>query len=117
MNPPRSALRQIKITRDTPALQRWRWWLAAAVVAEVGWFLLVRPPGSTSFHSLLMLGLLPLMVVGYVYLLVAVTSALAQRDWEYHFKQLIVVILGSSVGFFVFALMWYTQTHLAAELS
>ncbi|HYM42733.1 MAG TPA: hypothetical protein VET46_08200 [Steroidobacteraceae bacterium] len=107
----------MRLARDIPALQRWRWWLAAALVAEAGWFLLVRPPGSTSFHSLFMLGLLPLMVVGYVYLLVAVTSALAERDWDYFFKQMIVVILGSSVGFFVFALMWFTETHLAAELS
>ena len=107
----------MNLSRDVPALQRWRWWLAAAGVAEVGWFLLLRPRSSASFHDLFMLALLPLAVVGYVYLLVAVSAALAERDWEYHFKQMIVVILGSSVGFFVFALMWFTQTHLAGDLS
>lgn len=107
----------MQLSREIPALQRWRWWLAALGVAEIGWFVLLHPRSSASFHALFMLALLPLVVIGYVYLLVAASSALAERDWEYHFKQMIVVILGSSAGMFVFALMWFVQEHFAAELS
>ena len=107
----------LTLAREIPALQRWRWWLAAVVAAEVGWFAVLRPRHTASFHSLFMLGLLPLTVVGYVYLMVAVTSFLQQRDWDHRLSQVIVVILGFSCGFFVFSLMWFVNERFAAELS
>ena len=107
----------LTLARDIPALQRWRWWLAAAVAAEVAWFVFLRPRHSASFHSLFMLGLLPLTVVGYVYLMVAVSSFLESRDWDYRMSQLIVVMLGSSCGLFVLSLMWFVNERFAADLS
>lgn len=117
MNRPRNALRQIKITRDTPALLRWRAWAGAALVAEIGWFVLLQPRLSASFHALFLLALLPLTVVGYVYLMVAVSVILAERDWEYRLCQMIVTILGLSCGLFVLALIWVTREHFSADLS
>lgn len=110
-------LRQIQLTRDTPALMRWRAWSGAVGVAEIVWFALLQPRLSAPFHTFVVLALLPLTVVGYVYLLVAVSVVLSERDWEYGFRQTIVLILGSSVGCFVFALMWITREHFAADLS
>jgi hypothetical protein len=106
----------MRLSRDTPALQRWRAWLGAVGVAEVGWFLLLQPRRAAAFHTLFMLALQPLAVIGYVYLLVGVSAVLAERDWEYRFRQMIVLILGASVGFFVFALMWFTRERFAADL-
>ena len=105
------------LSRDIPALQRWRYWLAAAVIAEIGWFVLLRPRHSASFHTLFMLGLMPLTVVGYVYLMVAVTSFLSARDWDYRLSQAVVLILGFSCGMFVFSLIWFTNERFASELS
>jgi len=62
------------------------------------------------------LALLPLTVVGYVYLMIAVSAYLADRDWEFRLRQLIVIMLGVSVGFFVFALLWLAKTHFDREL-
>jgi len=105
------------LSRDIPALQRWRWWLGGAAIAEIGWFLLLRPRHTASFHTLFMLGLLPLTVVGYVYLMVAVSSFLEARNWDYRLSQVIVLMLGFSCGLFVLSLMWFVNERFAADLS
>jgi hypothetical protein len=62
------------------------------------------------------LALLPLTVVGYVYLMVAVSAYLADRDWELRLRQVMVVMLGLSVGSFVFALLWLAKVNFEGEL-
>lgn len=99
----------------TPALRRWRLWFGALAIAEVGWFLLVRPPFAGHFKSLLLLALIPVAVVGYVYLLAAVAAFLDSRDWDYQMRQVIVVMLGLSVGFFVFVLSSISTAQLEAS--
>jgi hypothetical protein len=106
----------MRITPDTPALRRWRLWLAAALVAEICWFALLRPRIAGNFRTALTLGLLPLTVVGYVYLMAAVSAYLADRDWEFRLRQMIVIMLGLSVGCFVFALLWLAKVHFEGEL-
>jgi hypothetical protein len=102
------------IAPQTPALRRWRLWFGALVIAEIGWFALLRPPISGHFRSVLVLALLPLAVVGYVYLLGAVAAYLDSRDWDYRMRQLIVIMLGFSVGLFVFALMTLASAQVEA---
>ena len=99
----------------TPALRRWRLWFGALIIAEIGWFALMRPPFHGHFRSLVMLALIPIAVVGYVYLLAAVAVYLDSRDWDYQMRQLIVVMLGLSVGFFVFTLMSISTAQLEAS--
>ena len=99
----------------TPALRRWRLWFGALIIAEIGWFALMRPPFHGHFRSLLMLALIPIAVVGYVYLLAAVAMYLDNLNWDYQMRQLIVVLLGLSVGFFLFALMTITSAQLEAS--
>jgi uncharacterized membrane protein HdeD (DUF308 family) len=106
----------VRLTPQTPALRRWRLWLVAVIVAELGWFALLRPRLSGGLQTMLVLALLPPVVVGYVYLLAAVSAHLADRQWDYRFRQLIVVILGLSVGCFVFALLWLAKIHFEGEL-
>lgn len=106
----------MRLTRDNPALVKWRWWFTAVVVAEIGWFVLLRPPGSTPFGTLVLLGLSPLAVVGYVYLMVAVSAVLNDRSWDYRFRQMIVLVLGISVGGFVLALVWLTKVRFESTL-
>ena len=69
--------------------------------------LLVRAAASAHCRKLLVrfftLTLLPLTVVGYVYLMAAVSAYLVDRDWEFRLRQTIVIVLGLSVGCFVFA--------------
>lgn len=96
----------------TPALRRWRLWFGALLIAEIGWFALMRPPFHGQFHSLVTLALIPIAVVGYVYLLAAVAMYLDRLDWDYQMRQLIVVLLGLSVGFFLFALMTISTEQL-----
>jgi hypothetical protein len=105
----------MRLTPDSPALQRWRVWLGALVVAEIGWFALLRPRIG-SFGKILVLALLPLALVGYVYLMAAVSAYLADRRWDFRLRQMIVVMLGLSVGCFVFALLWLAKVHFAGEL-
>lgn len=83
----------------------------AVIVAEIGWFALLRPRVAGNFSGLLVLALLPLAVVGYVYLMAGVCAFLDRRDWDYRLRQLIVVMLGLSVGWFVFALTWLAKVH------
>ena len=99
----------------TPALRRWRLWFGALVVAEIGWFALTRPPFSGHLKSVFLLALIPLAVIGYVYLLAAVTAFLEQRDFDYQMKQVIVIMLGLSVGFFVSVLSTVTTAQLEAS--
>jgi len=101
----------------TPALRRWRLWFGALLVAEIGWFALTRPPFSGHLRSLLLLALIPIAVVGYVYLLAAVTAFLEQRDFDYQMKQVIVIMLGLSVGFFVSVLSAVSTAQLEASLT
>lgn len=99
----------------TPALRRWRLWFGALLIAEIGWFALVRPPFHGHFRSLLLLALIPVAVVGYVYLLAAVAAYLDSRDWDYQMRQVIVILLGLSVGFFVSVLSTITTAQLEAS--
>jgi len=106
----------MRLTPNTPALRRWRLWAGALLIAEISWFALLRPRLGGQFSSLLVLALLPLTVVGYVYLMVAISAYLSDRDWEFRLRQLIVIMLGVSVGSFVFALLWLAKTHFDREL-
>jgi hypothetical protein len=106
----------MRITPENPALRRWRPWIGAVFIAEICWFALLRPRIAGNFGAVLVLALLPLTVVGYVYLMAAVSAYLADRDWEFRFRQLIVIMLGLSVGSFVFALLWLAKVHFEGEL-
>jgi len=106
----------MRLTPDTPALRRWRLWAAAVLVAEICWFALLRPRVAGHLPTVLALALLPLTVVGYVYLMVAVSAYLADRDWELRLRQVMVVMLGLSVGSFVFALLWLAKVNFEGEL-
>jgi len=103
----------MRLTPQPPALRRWRLWLVGAAVAEVVWFLVLRPRG---LHAFFVLALLPLTVVGYLYLMTAVSAYLAERDWDLRLRQIIVLMLGLSVGAFVFALLWFAKVHFEGEL-
>ena len=105
----------MRLTPDTPALRRWRLWVGAVVVAEICWFVLLRPR-IDSYRTVLVLALLPLTVVGYVYLMAAVSAYLADRRWDFRLLQLIVIMLGLSVGCFVFSLLWLAKVHFAGEI-
>ena len=89
--------------------------MGAVIVAEICWFALMRPRMG-SFATILVLSLLPLTVVGYVYLMAAVSVYLADRRWDFRLRQMIVVMLGLSVGCFVFALLWLAKVHFAGEV-
>jgi hypothetical protein len=101
----------------TPALRRWRLWFGALLVAEIGWFVLMRPPFSGHLKSVLLLALIPVAVIGYVYLLAAVAAFLEQRDWDYQMKQVIVIMLGLSVGFFVSVLSAISTASIEASVA
>jgi hypothetical protein len=100
----------------TPALRRWRLWAGALLVAEIGWFALMRPPFSGHLKSVLLLALIPVAVIGYVYLLAAVAAFLEQRDWDHQMKQVIVIMLGLSVGFFVSVLSAISTASIEASV-
>ena len=106
----------MRLTPESPALRRWRLWLGASVVAEIGWFVLLRPRIGGSVRSILLMALPPLAVVGYLYLMVAVSAYLAGKDWEVGLRQTIVIMLGLSVGCFVFALLWLAKVHFEGQL-
>jgi hypothetical protein len=106
----------MRIIPENPALRRWRLWFGAVFVAEVCWFALLRPRIAGNLGAVFVLALLPLTLVGYVYLMAAVSAYLADRDWEFRLRQLIVIMLGLSVGSFVFALLWLAKVHFEGEL-
>ena len=105
----------MRIAPDTPTLRKWRLWIGAVIVAEICWFALLRPR-SSSHGTILLLALLPLTVVGYVYLMAAVSPYLGGREWDFRLRQMIVVMLGLSVGCFVFSLLWFARAHFEGEL-
>jgi hypothetical protein len=90
--------------------------VGAVLVAEICWFALLHPPIAGHIRAVVVLALLPLAVVGYVYLMAAVSAYLAGREWDFRLRQLIVVMLGLSVGCFVFALLWLAKVHFESEL-
>jgi len=106
----------MRLTPDTPALRRWRLWVGAVLIAELCWFALLHPRIAGNFRTILVLTLLPLTVVGYVYLMASVSAYLVDRNWEVRLRQMIVVMLGLSVGCFVFALLWLAKVHFEAAL-
>lgn len=108
-------MRGMRLTPDRPPLRRWRLWGGALIVAEVCWFALLRPRIG-SFSAAFLLALLPLTVVGYLYLMAAVSLYLADRQWDFRLRQMIVVMLGLSVGCFVFALLWLAKVHFEGEV-
>ena len=89
--------------------------MGAVIVAEISWFALLHPRIG-KYRTVLVLTLLPLTVVGYVYLLAAVSAYLAERRWDFRIRQLIVIMLGLSVGCFVFSLLWLAKVHFEGEL-
>jgi len=105
----------MRLAPVTPALRRWRLWVGAVLVAEICWFALMRPR-TGGFRTILVLALLPLTIVGYLYLMAAVSAYLAERRWDFRLRQMIVVMLGLSVGCFVFSLLWLAKVHFENEL-
>lgn len=105
----------MRLTPEIPALRRWRLWAGAVLVAEICWFALLRPRIET-YRTILVLALLPLTVVGYVYLMAAVSAYLANQRWDFRLRQMMVVMLGLSVGCFVFSLLWLAKVHFAGEI-
>lgn len=105
----------MRLTPESPPLRRWRPWIGALLVAEIVWFVLLRPRPA-SVRTIFVLTLLPLTAVGYVYLMTAVSVYLADRRWDYRLRQMMVLMLGLSVGCFVFALMWLAKVRFAGEL-
>lgn len=85
------------------------------IAAEICWFALLRPH-ARSYGTLLLLALLPLTVVGYIYLMAAVSAFLAERQWDFRLRQMMVVMLGLSVGCFVFSLIWLAKVHFEGEV-
>ena len=106
----------MRVTPDSPALRRWRPWAGGVIAVEICWFALLRPRISGNLPSVLVLALLPLAVVGYVYLMVAVSVFLTSRAWDLRLRQMIVLMLGISVGCFVFGLLWLAKVHFEGEL-
>jgi hypothetical protein len=106
----------MRLTPDNPALRRWRLWVGAVLVAEICWFALLHPRIAGNFRSVLALALLPLTVVGYVYLMAAVSAYLADREWDFRLRQMIVIMVGLSVGCFVFAVLWLAKVHFEGQL-
>lgn len=106
----------MRLTPDYPALRRWRLWVGAAIVAEVCWFVLLHPRLGGNIRTALVMALPPLAVVGYLYLMAAVSAYLAELKWDFRVRQLIVTMLGLSVGCFVFALLWLAKVHFEAAL-
>src|SRR5947199_9433567 len=96
--------------------RRWLLWVGAIIVAEVCWCALIRPRLAGNCYAILMLALDPLAVVGYVYLMAAVSAYLAEREWDFRLRQMIVIMLGLSAGCFVFALLWLAKVHFEGEL-
>ena len=105
----------MRLTPEIPVLRRWRSWADAVLIAEISWFALLRPRTS-AVGTLFVLALLPLAVVGYVYLMVAVSAYLADRRWDFRLRQMIVLMLGLSVGCFVFSLLWVAKVHFENEI-
>jgi len=106
----------MRLTPDSPPLRRWRPWLGSLIVAEICWFALLRPKISVGVWTVFVLALLPLTVVGYVYLMAAVSMYLSERRWDLRVRQMIVLMLGLSVGCFVFALLWLAKVRFEGEL-
>ena len=102
----------MRVTPQNSILRRWHLWFGAALIAEIGWFLALHQRIGGGFGVHVKLTLPPLAVVGYIYLLGAVSVVLDELDWDYRMRQLIVIMLGLSVGFFVFALMTFTSGQL-----
>src|SRR5215469_13144646 len=97
---------------DRSLLHRWPLWIGALIVMEVVWFVLLRHEFGAGVRVRFGLALPPAAVVGYVYMLVTVSVYLDRLDWDYRMRQLIVVMLGLSVGLFVSALMTLTTAQL-----
>jgi hypothetical protein len=47
----------------------------------------------------------------------AVSAYLADKRWDFRLRQMMVVMLGLSVGCLVFALLWLAKVHFESELS
>ena len=73
-------------------------------------------PRIDGARTLFVLSLLPLTVVGYLYLMAAVSVYLSDRRWDFRLRQMIVVMLGLSVGCFVFALLWLAKVHFEGQV-
>lgn len=100
---------------ESSLLRRWPWWVVALIALEILWFLVLRHEFGPAFHGRFRLLMPPFAVVGYVYLLSAVSIYLDELDWDYRMRQLIVVMLGLSVGLFVFALLTVTTAQLESQ--
>jgi hypothetical protein len=105
----------MRVTSQSSLLRRWPLWVVALIALEICWFLMLRHELGPAFRGRLRLMMPPLAVVGYVYLLGAVSVYLDELDWDYRMRQLIVVMLGLSVGLFVFALLTVTTTQLESQ--
>ena len=99
----------LRLTGFQPALRNWRLWFAAAVLCELGWVGLMHPLVPKTLGAGLVLALLPLTLVGYVYVVARLLVRLADAHWNLRVRRLIALALALSVGGFLFVLLWVVE--------
>ena len=77
--------------------RRWWHWVLVALVAEVLWFCFMYPLVPTSLSAAAFEALLPLPLLGYIYLAVQCLLWISERNWSRWTKRLLNTVIALSV--------------------
>jgi hypothetical protein len=80
---------------------------------ELAWFSLLHPLVPRTFTAGFALALLPLPVLGYVYLIVRLLMSLGDAQWNPRMRFVLALILVLSVGGFIFGILWIAEAHFS----
>ena len=87
----------------------------AAAGAELCWFALLHPLVPVTMRGAVVEALLPLLIVGYIYLVVHALLWLADAPLSMALRRLVALVLVLSVGLAIFAVVYTTQHLLSHE--
>jgi hypothetical protein len=96
-------------------LNRWVTWIVGAAGAELCWFALLHPLVPITMRAGVVEALLPLLIVGYIYLVVRALLWLADAPLSMALRRLVALLLVLSVGLAVFAIVYTAQQLLSNE--
>lgn len=95
--------------------RRWWQWVVVAVAAEVLWFCFMYPIVPRSLPAAVFEALLPLPLLGYIYLAVQCLVWISGRNWSRWTKRLLTAAIALSV---IAAGIWivdWAVIHTSAE--
>jgi hypothetical protein len=89
----------IEVVSESAAFpSRWWHWIVVSIAAELLWFCFMYPVVPKTVPALILEALLPLLLLGYIYLAVQCLVWISGRSWSLWTRRVLAAAIAVAVG-------------------